>query len=304
MHVRLQVRMTGGTAERCSQLATVEAGAELRMHGVRCVRAALGGVHASGEGTLVSIRQCRFTCGHLNSGSEDVEPLQSAAGSPAWAVRALWLQGGAKASAQDCIFQGVGVGVTVMDSGTEADVTGCKADANERLGVEVGRGAFARFRDTSMTRTAIFKGAYIGGVHTRAEFIACTFENNAQCGLRADAGASVVLVRCRVASARGFHGIDASGNGTRAEVRESRIMHNAKYGVIATHGARVRIARSHTARNGAAGLSAQEGGVVRVSNNESAGEVWGKDASDGVIERVAAEDDLEDIPDLPDAAPA
>lgn len=299
--------MTGGAAERCSQLATVEAGAELRMHGVRCVRAALGGVHASGESTLVSIRQCRFTCSHLASGgAEDdlFEPLANAAGSPAWAVRALWLQGGAKASASDCIFQGVGVGITVMDAGTEAVVTGCKADANERLGVEVGRGAFARLLNTSMTRTAIFKGAYIGGVNTRAEFVSCTFENNAQCGLRADAGAAVVLVRCRIASARGFHGIDASGSGTRVQVQESRIMHNAKYGVIATHGARVRIARSHTARNGAAGLSAQEGGIVRVSNNESAGEVWGKDASDGVIERLADEQDLEDLPDIPDAAPA
>jgi hypothetical protein len=105
------------------------------------------------------------------------------------------VQGGASGSFSGCQFSNVGCGVTVMDLDTCADVQDCFAADNDRLGVEVARGATATFFGSEMSRSRMFKGAYVGGVGTRVLFKDCVFAENQQCALRVDAGAHA-SVRC------------------------------------------------------------------------------------------------------------
>lgn len=76
-----------------------------------------------------------------------------------------------------------------MDLDTTAEVKDCFAADNDRLGAEVARGATAKFIGSEMSRSRMFKGAYVGGVGTRVLFQECIFAENQQCALRIDAGA-------------------------------------------------------------------------------------------------------------------
>lgn len=103
------------------------------------------------------------------------------------------LQGGASGEFRDCLFSNVGCGVTVMDLDTCAEVRDCYAADNDRLGAEVARGASALFLGSEMSRSRMFKGAYVGGVGTRTTFQDCVFAENQQCALRIDAGAHTTV---------------------------------------------------------------------------------------------------------------
>ena len=81
-----------------------------------------------------------------------------------------------------------------MDLDTCAEVRDCYAADNDRLGAEVARGATAQFHGSEMSRSRMFKGAYVGGVGTRVTFQECVFAESQQCALRIDAGA-VATVR-------------------------------------------------------------------------------------------------------------
>jgi hypothetical protein len=247
----VQVSVSRGRVKACGQVAVAECGAAMWLREVQCRSMCIGGVQASGFGTALHLANC------------DISDAASAASDAVrnWVVRAMWLQGGAAGECSGCQFSNVGCGVTVMDLDTRANVTNCFAADNDRLGAEVARGATARFVGSEMSRSRMFKGAYVGGVGTRAAFVDCVFAENQQCALRVDAGAVASVTSCRLVGSRHFHGVDASGAGTRV----------------------VQLLSCDSTGNAQAGLSAQERGEVHLSGWESSQEVRQKVATDGII---------------------
>lgn len=243
-HAWLQVHMTRGRIKACGQVAVADCGAEVHMSDVKARSMCIGGVQAAGFGTTLNLLRCdisdaasatsdavrnwvvRAVWLQVSLGPETCSTSVFSAilvelqegGSTGRLVYSrhkhqcyvLLLQGGASGEFIGCQFSNVGCGVTVMDLDTYVEVRDCFAADNDRLGAEVARGATAKFFKSEMSRSRMFKGAYVGGVGTRVVFQDCMFAENQQCALRIDAGAHTTV--CVQACHNTMHGMIAYGN--------------------------------------------------------------------------------------------